>query len=210
MHEVVERAEDEYDFVVIDTPPTSVVSDAIPLAQPREGRRDRRPQGPADRGRHAPPRLAELLGMGEGEGLSSFLSDREKPLADVTRRVPVGARQNGAGAAAETLDVVVSGRVPDNPSGLIDSDRMRDLIDQGEAGYDLVVIDTAPATMVADAIPLISEATAVVVVGRVGRITSAEADALRDQLERIDAPSFGLVANFAPGMGGKYGYGYYK
>jgi hypothetical protein len=91
--------------------------------------------------------------MGEGEGLSSFLSDREKPLADVTRRVPVGARQNGAGAAAETL---------------------------------------------------------VVVVGRVGRITSAEADALRDQLERIDAPSFGLVANFAPGMGGRYGYGYYK
>ncbi len=155
------------------------------------------------------PRLAGLLGLGEAEGLSLFLADRTKPLAEVTHSVPVGSRTNGT-AAANALDLVVAGPVPGNPSELIDSDRMRELIREAERDYDLVVIDTAPATMVADAIPLISEATAVVVVGRVGRITSAEADALRDQLERIDAPSFGLVANFAPGMGGKYGYGYYK
>lgn len=156
------------------------------------------------------PRLAGLLGIGETEGLSLFLSDKTKPLADVTHRVPVGGQgQNGAGSR-NTLDVVVSGRVPENPSGLIDSDRMRELIREAEASYDLVVIDTAPATMVADAIPLMSEATAVIIVGRVGKITNAEADSLRDQLERIDAPSFGLVANFAAGAGGKYGYGYYK
>jgi Mrp family chromosome partitioning ATPase len=87
---------------------------------------------------------------------------------------------------------------------------MRELIREAEASYDLVVIDTAPATMVADAIPLMSEATAVIIVGRVGRVTSAQADGLRDQLERINAPSYGLVANFAAGLGGKYGYGYYK
>ena len=94
---------------------------------------------------------------------------------------------------------MVAGHVPENPSELIDSDRMRELIREAEANYDLVVIDTPPATMVADAIPLMSEATAVVIVGRVGRITSAEANSLREQLERIDAPSFGLVANFAGG-----------
>jgi Mrp family chromosome partitioning ATPase len=86
---------------------------------------------------------------------------------------------------------------------------MRALIKEAEANYDLVVIDTPPATMVADSIPLIAEATAVVVVGRVGHITSAQADGLREQLERIDAPAYGLVANFARGGGGKYGYGYY-
>jgi len=155
------------------------------------------------------PKLAGLLGIGETDGLSLYLSDKTKPLAEVTHRVPVGQRQNGTGSL-NTLDVIVSGPVPENPSGLIDSDRMRELIREGEASYDLVVIDTAPATMVADAIPLMSEATAVVIVGRVGRITSAEANGLRDQLERIGAPSFGLVANFAAVAGGKYGYGYYK
>jgi Mrp family chromosome partitioning ATPase len=70
-------------------------------------------------------------------------------------------------------------------------------------------MDTAPAAMVADPIALMSAATAVVIVGRVGRITNAEADSLRQLLERIDAPAFGLVANFAGGPGGKYGYGSY-
>jgi Mrp family chromosome partitioning ATPase len=33
MHEVLDKAEREYDFIVIDTPPTSVVSDAVPLVR---------------------------------------------------------------------------------------------------------------------------------------------------------------------------------
>lgn len=153
------------------------------------------------------PQLAGLLGLASGEGLTAFLADPSKPLADVTTRVPVGRQRDGAGAP-NTLDVVIAGQVPDNPSELINSDRMRDLIKEAEADYDLVVLDTPPATMVADSIPLMSEATAVIIVGRVGRITSAEADGLRQQLERIGAPAYGLVANFAAGPG-KYGYGYY-
>jgi receptor protein-tyrosine kinase len=155
------------------------------------------------------PRLAGLLGLQGSQGLTAFLSDRGKSLAEVTDRVPVAPARNGAAGGAATLDVVVAGRVPENPSGLIDSERMRSLIHEAEETYDLVVLDTPPAAMVADPISLMNEATAVVIVGRVGKITSGEADSLRDQLERIDAPSFGLVANFAHGPGGKYGYGYY-
>jgi tyrosine-protein kinase len=153
------------------------------------------------------PRLGKLLGLHETEGLTAYLSDRTRSLGDVTARVPVGQARNGEGPRA-TLDVVAAGPVPNNPSGLIDSERMRELMREAEANYDLVVIDTAPASMVADPIPLMSEATAVVIVGRVGRITSGEADSLREQLERIDAPGYGLVANFVP-AGGRYGYGYY-
>ena len=111
------------------------------------------------------------------------------------------------GSTGLSMDVIISGEVPRNPSELINSDRMRDLIGQVEKRYDLVVIDTSPVGIVADAIPLMSEASAVIIVSRVGRITSVEADALRDQLRRIDAPAFGLVANFA-GTRDK-GYGYY-
>ena len=141
------------------------------------------------------------------QGLTRFLADRSVPLADVTTAVPVTNRTNGHGAS-HTLDVVVAGAVPRNPSELIDSERMRALIREGERDYDLVVLDTSPASLVADAIPLMSEATTVVIVGRVGKLTSDQADGLREQLERIGAPAFGLVANFAGGSG-RYGYGYY-
>jgi succinoglycan biosynthesis transport protein ExoP len=154
------------------------------------------------------PRLANVLGIGATDGLATFLGNRSKELAEVTNRVPVVHRKNGSRGGPLTMDVVVAGPVPENPSELIDSERMRELITAAERDYDLVVIDTAPASMVADAIPLMTEATAVVIVSRVGKIKSDEASSLREQLERIDAPSFGLVANFSPGQG-KYSYGYY-
>jgi Mrp family chromosome partitioning ATPase len=104
------------------------------------------------------------------------------------------------------MDVIQAGSVPANPSGLVNSERMSELVREAERDYDLVVIDTAPAGLVADAIPLMSQATSVVIVGRVGRITGSEADSLRAQLERIDAPAYGLVANFVSSEEKAYAY----
>ena len=151
------------------------------------------------------PSIAKLLGLADAGGLATYLARADVMLADVLQRVPV--TQDAHGSPGLTMDVVVSGTIPGNPSELINSERMRKLIGEAEGKYDLVVIDTSPVGIVADAIPLISEASAVIIVSRVGRITSVEASALRDQLQRIDAPAFGLVANFA-GARDK-GYGYY-
>jgi capsular exopolysaccharide synthesis family protein len=151
------------------------------------------------------PSIGTVLGLQGTRGLASYLADDDVKLADVIHRVPVTQASNGS--APLGMDVVLSGEIPRNPSALINSERMRSLIGEAEAAYDLVVIDTSPVGIVADAIPLMSEASAVIVVSRVGRVTSVEANALRNQLERIDAPAFGLVANFA-GARDK-GYGYY-
>jgi capsular exopolysaccharide synthesis family protein len=152
------------------------------------------------------PKLAALLGMGDEPGLAAYLADPSLRLVDVARRVPVSHHGNGT-ATPLTMDVLVSGSPPSNPAELVNSQRMIELVEAAERDYELVVIDTSPAGLVADAIPLMSRATAVLIVGRVGRITDSEADSLRNQLERIDAPAFGLVANFAGG--GDAGYGYY-
>jgi succinoglycan biosynthesis transport protein ExoP len=151
------------------------------------------------------PRLGGLLGIDSQHGLAAYLSDPSVSFDDVANSFPVTNRTNGHGAPS-TMDVIVAGSVPSNPSELINSQRMRDLVKEAEENYDPVVIDTSPAGMVADAIPLMSEATAVLIVGRVGRATGSEAGSLRQQLERIDAPTFGLVANFA---GSESAYGYY-
>lgn len=151
------------------------------------------------------PSIAKLLGISATDGLAQYLRDPASQLEDVAVSVPVTTGTNGIAPLA--MDVVVSGAIPENPSELINSKRMSELIADAESRYELVVIDTSPVGIVADAIPLMSEASAVIVVSRVGRITSVEAKALRAQLERIDAPAFGLVANFAGGR--DKGYGYY-
>jgi capsular exopolysaccharide synthesis family protein len=150
------------------------------------------------------PSIGAMLRLDGAQGLAFYLSKHDVQIADVARRVAVAPATNGNAALA--MDVVVSGAIPSNPSELINSERMSALITEAERIYDLVVIDTSPVGIVADAIPLMSQASAVIIVSRVGRITSVEANALRDQLERIDAPAFGLVANFAGARDKAYGY----
>jgi capsular exopolysaccharide synthesis family protein len=151
------------------------------------------------------PSLGRLLGLASDVGLANYLSDPSLELVQVAQAVPVAHRGNGSHSPV-TMDVVQAGSVPSNPSGLVNSERMANLVKEAEGHYDLVVIDTAPAGVVADAIPLMSQATSVVIVGRVGQVTGPEADSLRAQLERIDAPAFGLVANFARAEDQTYGY----
>ena len=150
------------------------------------------------------PSIAGVLGLEGARGLAGYLATPDAQIADVTHRVRV--TQGANGSKPLEMDVIVAGAIPANPSELINSARMLQLIGEAERSYDLVVIDTSPVGIVADAIPLMSEASAVIVVSRVGRITSVEANALRDQLERIDAPAFGLVANFAGAPEKSYGY----
>ncbi|MES2428724.1 MAG: polysaccharide biosynthesis tyrosine autokinase [Bacteroidota bacterium] len=53
------------------------------------------------------------------------------------------------------FDFIVSGPVPPNPSELLHSKKMVELIEDLKDRYDIIMIDTAPIGLVSDAIPLI-------------------------------------------------------
>jgi len=58
-------------------------------------------------------------------------------------------------SAQATLDFIISGPVPPNPSELMHSPRMAAMIEELKLKYDIIMIDTAPIGLVSDAIPLI-------------------------------------------------------
>lgn len=153
------------------------------------------------------PSLGTLLGNDDAPGLGAYLVDREIDVADVTRQVPLSVSANGSGPQG-VMDVIFSGEPPTNPGGAINSPRMAELLTWAAGAYDLVVIDTAPAGSVADAIPIMTRSDAVVIVGRVGKLNGRQAAKLREQLERVGAPTLGLVANFVSGGEEAYAYGY--
>lgn len=76
-------------------------------------------------------------------GLSNYLA-HQCNLEDIISSTP-----------QKNLDFIVSGPVPPNPSELLHSKRMQDLIDDLTEKYDIVMIDTAPIGLVSDAVPLI-------------------------------------------------------
>jgi succinoglycan biosynthesis transport protein ExoP len=146
------------------------------------------------------PVLGRLLGLPVDEGLLSVLSGKRVSLGDVCHEVLLPRSTNGG--SAPTMDVVPVGHVTPDASELIESERMRELISEAKRNYALVVIDAPPAGLVSDAIPLMSQVSAVIVVGRMGRITSKDAGSLREQLDKINAPTIGVVANFTSAENG--------
>ncbi len=151
------------------------------------------------------PGIAQGLGMRAARGLSTVLAG-EASLQTAVQEVPLPDRDGGRGV--RTIEVLLSGPLPPNPSDLLESDRMRELIASAERDYDLIVIDTPPMAVVSDAIPLLKEVGGVIVVGRLGRTTRDAAARLHDQLENLACHVLGIVVNGLRSDAAGYGYGY--
>lgn len=153
------------------------------------------------------PSIGVALNVDHAPGLSWLLSD---PSADLkTATATVNARDIAEIAGDATLDVLPSGRIPPNPTELVGSEAMRELLAGAQGEYDFVVIDTPPILLVADAIPLVSLVSGVLAVSGLGVSTRNSANDLAEQLERMEAPTLGMIANFATNTGRSYdGYGY--
>jgi capsular exopolysaccharide synthesis family protein len=103
----------------------------------------------------------------------------------------------GAEDVSGSIDVLMAGTAPANPTQLIESERMARLLEEAESEYDLVVIDTPPVTILPDGIPLMSHVDGVIVVVGLRRETREDLEELRKRLEQVDAPLIGAIANFA-------------
>jgi polysaccharide biosynthesis transport protein len=139
------------------------------------------------------PTIAAVHGLQPAPGLSDVLSE-QCDFAEATQEVPVKTAANGAGPS-RSIDVLVAGPVPPNPTELIESPSMHSLIRHASDFYDFVVIDTGPALLVPDTIALAKHVAGILVVSHLGGTTRDEAAALRDQLSQLGAPVVGVVAN---------------
>jgi polysaccharide biosynthesis transport protein len=138
------------------------------------------------------PTVASHLGITADGGLSLILAGVMDP-GDTLATV------NG-------VDVISAGPLPPNPAELIESQRMRKLIQWGEQHYDRVIIDTPPAAVVADAIPMVPMVSGVVIVVRLGHSQRDAVEHLRTQLANVNAPVLGVVLNGGVGRRNDYAY----
>ncbi|MDP3713040.1 MAG: polysaccharide biosynthesis tyrosine autokinase [Mycobacteriales bacterium] len=145
------------------------------------------------------PRLASYLGMEGAVGLTDVLVGRAE-LDDVLQ--PWGA--------TGSLRVLASGPTPPNPSELLGSAHMRDLVTRLEAQSDLVLIDAPPLLPVTDAAVVATLTSGCILVIRAGKTTKEQARRAVEILQAVDAHLYGVVLNMVPTSGpGAYRYGYY-
>ncbi|MBJ7328660.1 MAG: polysaccharide biosynthesis tyrosine autokinase [Solirubrobacteraceae bacterium] len=97
------------------------------------------------------------------------------------------------------MRVLPAGPPPPNPGDLLESEAMASLLARAREDFDLVIVDTPPMTVVADAIPLLRHADGVLVVARMGATKRGALTLLREELVRLDATILGLVINGVKG-----------
>jgi capsular exopolysaccharide synthesis family protein len=152
--------------------------------------------------------LAQRLGLQAGPGLAEVLIGAI-PLDETVQTIelPDGPTDPSTG---RTMGVVVAGALPPNPAEMLESKAMAAVIDHAKSGYDLVVIDTPPLSVVSDAFPLLQKVDGVIIVSRVGKNRRDSARRLRETLTTAAAPTIGAVANRARARGrtGYDGYSY--
>lgn len=130
------------------------------------------------------PSLHTTFGIDRSPGLVEFFADPEARLDSFVRRYPLGA-----------LDVLPAGRAIPRSGDLAASHTMAQLLEDAAAEYDLVVIDSPPMLMAADAEGYAShEGVDVVIVVKKTTKKRLIRKTLR-RLELIEANVAGLVVN---------------
>jgi succinoglycan biosynthesis transport protein ExoP len=141
------------------------------------------------------PSVAEYMGLEGAVGLTTVLIG-EAPLQDVVQ--PWG---NGY------LHVLPSGQVPPNPSELLGSRSMANLLEQLTQLYDIVLIDTPPLLPVTDAAILSKLTGGALMVVRANKVDRQQVAEAMGSLETVGARVLGVILNgLVRGAGDSYAY----
>jgi len=143
------------------------------------------------------PRLHRVFGLTNRAGLVHALTGGGD-LAEVALET-----------SQEGLLVVPSGVIPPNPSELLASERMRQILQEGQRGFDVVLIDTPPLLAVTDASVVGAMVDGMVLCLQAGRVLREEAVAGVDRLHLGGVRILGSVLNRYSGASASEGKHYY-
>ena len=129
------------------------------------------------------PSLASIIETSMVPGLSNLLIDNNTE----------GAVREGL--LHENLSVLPAGDIPPNPSELIGSDRMKQLIEKFETCFDHIILDLPPVNSVSDPLAMSKHIDGMIVVVRHGQTKRREITETVRQLELVNAKVFGFVYN---------------
>ncbi|WP_017494997.1 polysaccharide biosynthesis tyrosine autokinase [Flavobacterium sp. WG21] len=145
------------------------------------------------------PRLADEFNLKNQTGVVNYLI-KQNSLEEITHRTEV-----------PNLDVILSGPIPPNPSELILSDAMREMILELKQKYDYIILDTPPVGLVSDALELAQFADVTLYIVRQNYTKKDMITLLNTRVKRGELNNASIVLNGYENKakyGAAYGYGY--
>jgi receptor protein-tyrosine kinase len=146
------------------------------------------------------PRVARILGLENSVGLLTVMVGHAQ-LEDCIQ-------QHASGC-----DFLATGPHPPNPTEILETQAMADLLLRVRESYDVVIIDAPPLLPVADPAIIAAKVDGVLLVVRHGKTSVEAVHHAVDRIDTVGGRVVGVVLNMMPrramaGYGYGYGYGY--
>lgn len=132
------------------------------------------------------PKVHTLLGLSNQQGLSNVIS-KNLPVLEIIQRAPLW----------NNLFVLTSGQIPPDPTKLLSSKKMQNIMEQLRQEFDLVIYDTPPLLGLADSSLLATYTNGIVLVVRMDKTDRSVLVQALDQLKFSRANLLGMVCNAA-------------
>lgn len=146
------------------------------------------------------PQIHTLLRLPNDQGLSNVISSNLS-VSEAIQRSPDW----------DNLFVLTSGQIPPDPTKLLSSRKMQNIMEQLRQEFDLVIYDTPPILGLADSNLLATHTAGIVLVVRIGKTDRSVLLQTLDQLKISRAAVLGMVINGVENYNQTaYSYYYYR
>lgn len=144
------------------------------------------------------PKLFKEFNMVNEVGVVNYLIN-QKTVDEIINHTPI-----------PFLDVIVSGPIPPNPSEILMSERMKELIEELKTKYDYIILDTPPVGLVSDAIELAQYCDITLYIVRQNFTKKEMITLLNNRIKRGELKNASIILNGFENKakyGTSYGYG---
>ena len=131
------------------------------------------------------------------EGISDYLSGRVTDMNDIIYKSPTSV-----------LDVIPVGTIPPNPTEILFSDCLKQLLDALRTSYDYIFIDCPPVEIVADADIINKQVDMTLFVVRAGLLDRSMLPVIDNYYMDQKYKNMSMLLNATDSINGRYGYKY--
>lgn len=143
------------------------------------------------------PSIHKKLGLPNREGLTNILI-KDKDMEECI-----------LSTSTSNLFVLTSGAIPPNPSELLGTKKMKDIITNLKEFFDIIIIDSPPVIAVTDAQILSTVVNGVIMVAAYGKAEKVALMKSKELIYKVGGKLLGVVLNKVPTDSQEYYYGNY-
>ncbi len=150
-------------------------------------------------------RAYKIFKVANSEGLSNYLYDM---VGNRKEDIKLGEKYIKE-TKIPNLHILTNGTIPPNPSELIESEEMKQLLDLLKDVYDVIIIDAPPCKLVTDSIILSRITDSTILVANSEKTKMNDFNEVKKSIQMVNGEIIGAILNKKKVAGKTYSKGYY-